>query len=840
MSNTAPKSTVPSAGSGDDGAGAPPRWSRRRRGTRALRVVHCPVNTAGVPWQNVEALRRLGVDAKLVVFERYRLHPEADWSLDRSGGFFRRQLAQWKAFVHLLPETDVFHFYFGLTLVPKSLQFPILRMLRKKSVLHFLGSDIRGRSPEQLSYTNSADAQIVGSYDAIRWVPDAHVVPPGIDLRVFSPVPAEERDRPLVVHAPSNRVRKGTEHVIAACRELDVDLEIVEGLHHDEARKRYERADIVVDQLNAGWYGLFAIEAMALGKPVVTSLHEDAVARTESAFGVTMPLVHATKETLVDTLRPLVESPEERHRIGAESRAYVEKVHDGDRNAERLLDIYDEISSERAPAAFPELATDSGRLPIFVQIRKLGKQSAIYGLGGLVSRILAVLLLPLYTSYLSKFAYGKIETLVAASSVLVIVLRLGISSAFFRFYFDAKDDDGRTRVVRTSFWFTMVSATAGLVVMLLLADQISHLLRLGSEAGLVQAAAVGTWAQMNYEQLTSLFRAEDRSVAFVSASLANVVITVGATVLLVVTFHKGPLGVLVGNFIGTLCVYFVLLGYRRYQLGLEFDRKLFRAMNKFGMPLVPAALALWAVNFIDRLFIALFKGQGEVGVYSVAVRVSSAIVFLMIAFRTAWPAFAYSIEDDREARRTYSYVLTYVVLVTCWTSLAFGLLSPWIVHVLARNPSFHRASEAVALLSFGGAAYTAYTVMAIGSGRARKTQWNWVIAGIAAVVNVVLNVLLIPPYGMMGAAIATAAAYLALFLGMIIYSQEVYYVPYQWRRVVTAATAAVGLNILGSALHVPLAAAVVLVLSYPVVLALLGFYLPAELQRLRRLVPAAR
>jgi O-antigen/teichoic acid export membrane protein len=424
--------------------------------------------------------------------------------------------------------------------------------------------------------------------------------------------------------------------------------------------------------------------------------------------------------------------------------------------------------------------------------------------------------------------------------VLVIVLRLGIQSAFFRFYFDAKDEEGRIRVVRTSFWFTMVSATAGLIVACLLAGQIASLLRIGDQSGLVYAAAVGFWASMNYEQLTALFRAEERAVGFVSASLANILITVGATVLLVVVFDAGPLGVLVGNFIGTLCVYFVLLGYRRYQLGLEFDRGLFRAMNKFGMPLVPAALALWAVNFIDRLFIAAFKGQGEVGVYSVAVRVSSAIVFLMIAFRTAWPAFAYSIEDDRDARRTYSYVLTYVVYVTCWVSLGFGLLAPWIVHVLARNPSFHRAAEAVALLSFGGAAYTAYTVMAIGSGRARKTQWNWVIAGIAAAVNVALNVILIPPYGMEGAAIATAAAYLALFVGMVIYSQEVYYVPYQWRRVLTATAAAVALTVVGSALHVPLAVAILLVLVYPFLLIPLGFYLPAELKRLRRLVPAVR
>jgi O-antigen/teichoic acid export membrane protein/glycosyltransferase involved in cell wall biosynthesis len=815
------------------------RWFRSHRDGKPLRVVHCPVNTAGVPWQNVQALRRRGIDAKLVVFERYRMHPEADWDLDRKGGFVRRQIAQWRAFMRLLPQTDVFHFYFGLTFVPKSLQFPILRMLRKKSVLHFLGSDIRGRSPEELSYSGSADAQIVGSYDAIRWVPDAHVVPPGIDLREFTPVPAADRKRPVVVHAPSNRARKGTEHVIAACRELDVELEIVEGLHHEEARKRYERADIVVDQLNAGWYGLFAIEAMALGKPVVTALHEDAVARTESAFGVEVPLVNATAETLVDALRPLVNSPEERRRLGEASRRYVEEVHDADRNAGRLLEIYDEVG-QPAKAAPSMPAHETARLPIFESITRLARQSAIYGVGGLVSRILAVLLLPLYTSYLSTADYGKIETLVAATSVLVIVLRLGISSAFFRFYFDAKDDDGRTRVVRTSFWFTMVSATAGLIISVLLADQISQLLRLGHERGLVIAGAVGLWAGMNYEQLTSLFRAEDRSVAFVAASLTNVLITVGATVLLVVVYHKGPLGVLVGNFIGTLCVYFVLLGYRRYQLGLEFDRKLFRAMNKFGMPLVPAALALWAVNFIDRLFIAVFKDQGEVGVYSVAVRVSSAIVFLMIAFRTAWPAFAYSISDDREARRTYSYVLTYVVYVACWMSLAFGLLAPWIVHVLARNPSFHRAAEAVALLSFGGAAYMAYTVMAIGSGRARKTQWNWVIAGIAAIVNVVLNVILIPPYGMIGAAIATAAAYLALFVGMVIYSQEVYYVDYQWRRVITAAAAAVGLNIVGAALGVPLVAAVILVLVYPLVLWPLGFYLPAELKRLRRLVPVVR
>ena len=470
------------------------------------------------------------------------------------------------------------------------------------------------------------------------------------------------------------------------------------------------------------------------------------------------------------------------------------------------------------------------------QIKRLGRHSLIYGLGGLVSRILAVLLLPLYTHYLGPRGFGKIETVVALTTVLVIILRMGISSAFFRFYFDTKDEAQRTLVVRTSFWFTMVMATAGLIVGCILATPIAHGLKLGDDPWLVRAAFVGLWAQMNYEQLTSLFRVEERSVSFVIASVANVLITVGMTVLLVVGLHKGPTGAVVGNFVGTLCVYLVLLGYRRYQLGLEFSRDLLRQMNRFGTPLVPSALALWAINFIDRIFIAQYKGQAEVGVYSVAVRISSAVVFLLIAFRLAWPAFAYSIEDDREAKRTYPYVLTYLLFICSWISVALGMLAPWLVRLLARGPGFHRAADAVALLAFASTAYAGYTVVAIGIGRARQTQFNWIVSGIAAAVNVVLNVILIPPYGMVGAAISTAAAYLVLLLGMVINSHRVYPVDYQWRRVLTLTGAAVVLTVLGSAFDIPLGVAILIALCYPLVLLPLGFYLPAERRRLRGLI----
>ncbi|HZR95192.1 MAG TPA: oligosaccharide flippase family protein [Gaiellaceae bacterium] len=473
------------------------------------------------------------------------------------------------------------------------------------------------------------------------------------------------------------------------------------------------------------------------------------------------------------------------------------------------------------------------------QLKRLGRHSAIYGLGGLVSRILATLLLPLYTHYLPPGSYGRVEIVTAATAVLAIVLQMGISSAFFRFYFDAKEDAERLTVIRTSFWFTMLMSTIGLAVGLAFAHPVAHVLGLGDDAALVRAGAVGLWAQTNYQQLTALFRVEERSTQYAIASVCNVLITVAAMVVFVAVFHWGAIGLVVGNFTGTLAVYSVLLAYRNEQLGLEFDRGLFRRMQHFGMPLVPSALALWTINFVDREFVVHYKTAAEVGVYSAAVKIAGVITFVMVAFRTAWPAFAYSIEDDREAKRTYSFVLTYLLTFASWLALALGALAPWWVRLLT-DPRYQRAEKGVALLAFAGAVYAGYTVLAIGSGRARRTQLNWVVTGTGAAVNVGLNFWLVPRYGMVGAAISTAVAYAALFVGMTLYAQHVYPVRYQWRRVVTCIAAAVALTVAARAGSLSLAPSLLLVAAYPLALAVLGFYLPAERRRLRGLVPLAR
>jgi O-antigen/teichoic acid export membrane protein len=473
------------------------------------------------------------------------------------------------------------------------------------------------------------------------------------------------------------------------------------------------------------------------------------------------------------------------------------------------------------------------------QIQRLVKHSAIYGVGGFIQRALAVLLLPIYLRYLPPDDYGTILTLVALTTILFTLLRSAIQNSFFRFYFNADDEEPRARIIRTAFWSTMVASTAALVAGLLLAGPISTgLFGTDDDANLVRVAFLGLWATMNYDQLTALFRVEERSVSFSVASLVNVLLTIAVTVLLLVVYEQGPIGVLIGNFSGTLAVWAGLLAYRRVHLGFEFDRELFRRMLAFGWPFVPSAVALAAIDFNDRFFLVKLDGRDAVGVYGLGVQIAAVLVFFLWAFRLAWPAFAYSIRDDEEARRTYGYVLTYVVAAGMWVATGLSLLAPWLVRLLG-PPAYEGAHRVVAPLCFAAVAFGAYVVVVISIGRARRMASNFVITGAAALLNVVLNIALIPPYGIRGAAFATLSAYVAMFAGMAWKAQHVFPVPYQWRRVATAVAVGIGLTALGAWLDVNLPAAIALGAAYPLVLALLGFFLPAERARIRRVLTHA-
>ena len=303
---------------------------------------HCPVNVAGIPWANVEALRRKGVDARLVVFNRGEAAPRgrlvARAPRRRCRGGSRRSPPRSHACCRRPTSSTSTS---GSRSCRSRSSSRSCAPRGKKSVFHYLGSDIRGKSPAELAYGKRADAQIVGSYDAIRWVPEAHVVPPGLDLREYTPRPPSDAPRPLVVHAPSNRAKKGTRHVIEACAQLPVEL--------DDRRRRPARRGAralrprrhrrrpaerrLARRLRARGDG-----ARQAGRRAPEAGRRRAQRRGRSASAC-RSCRRRRRRSSTRSARSS-RTPRSAASSAPRSRAYVEQVHDIDRVADRLLDIY--------------------------------------------------------------------------------------------------------------------------------------------------------------------------------------------------------------------------------------------------------------------------------------------------------------------------------------------------------------------------------------------------------------------------------------------------------------------------------------------------------------------
>jgi glycosyltransferase involved in cell wall biosynthesis len=323
-----------------------------------VRVLHSPVNVAGGPGAISAGLRELGVESTLLVFNERPFERGFDVNLElrdtsRVSSVPFNLPKQLRALRWAMREFDVFHFHAGLTLAPRRITLPLLRRARKGIVFQSWGSDLRGRSTSEVDYLRQAGAVIVGSYLTRRLAPrgpwpEYDVVPPAIVLRDWEPAPAAPGGVVRLAHAPSKRAVKGTEAVIAAVEALrargaPIELDLIEGVPNREARLRYAAADVIVDQLKIGWYGMFAIESMALAKPVVVHLDEEATAETEEAFGLELPLVRANEGNLETVLAGLLEVRETLPQLGRRSREYVERVHAHTSVARRVLEIYERV-----------------------------------------------------------------------------------------------------------------------------------------------------------------------------------------------------------------------------------------------------------------------------------------------------------------------------------------------------------------------------------------------------------------------------------------------------------------------------------------------------------------
>ena len=423
------------------------------------------------------------------------------------------------------------------------------------------------------------------------------------------------------------------------------------------------------------------------------------------------------------------------------------------------------------------------------RVRSLAEQSVIYGLGGFLTRASGLILIPVYVSYAGTSAYGVVELMLSAIVLASIVLRLGIATTMSRFTLgEGKGKVDWAPVIHTTFTFVMVAATLGVIVGLIFHNVLTRALQVPDR--ILVAGLFGLWVTMNYDVLSRIYRIERRAKTWVQFSLLNVALTIALTLFLVVVLHEGAVGLLVGNFGGTLIVYLILLALRHETIGVRrFHTATLRELLVFSLPLMPANIAMWALNLADRIQVQRLAGHTELGAYSVAARVAVPVLVVMAAFQNAWAPFAHELRGqhgDERAKRTYAAVLSYWAVVMGWALVAIAMVTPpYIAYALPGKA--HGAEPVVALLGAGIVLYGGYLVVNIGVTISKRTRMTPLIATIAAVINLGLNFWAIPKWGIVGAGVTTVIGYAALLLMGWANAQRSYPVPYDWWRVAKVA-----------------------------------------------------
>lgn len=270
---------------------------------------------------------------------------------------------------HLINFFDLFHFHYNSTMTEDHSDLSVLSAMGKPMIMHYWGNDVRMRSIasqnnpyvyaedsppddvilERLTFFSSYIRHaIVQDYEVYAYVAPyyqhVHVIPIAINLDDFPlSMSSSPNRKPLIIHAPTNPAFKGTAYIEAAIDRLkgkyDFDYVRIEKMSHQEAAKMYRKADIVVDQILCGSYGLFSVEAMALGKPVIAYIRED----LRNKFPPELPIINANPDTVYESIQYLLEQPDQRIQLGKAGRAYVEKYHAKEVVVDQLIKIYNSL-----------------------------------------------------------------------------------------------------------------------------------------------------------------------------------------------------------------------------------------------------------------------------------------------------------------------------------------------------------------------------------------------------------------------------------------------------------------------------------------------------------------
>jgi len=429
---------------------------------------------------------------------------------------------------------------------------------------------------------------------------------------------------------------------------------------------------------------------------------------------------------------------------------------------------------------------------VIKEFRTLGKHALIYGAGFVLARAVGFLLLPLYTRYLTPEDYGAIELLDLTGFVLATFMTFGMDQAVMKYYHAWSDQSDRNRVLSTSIHFSVIGGLATILLVAPFKELIAtYVLGSSKYSDLLYLSFVTLFVANLHKQEKTILRAQHRSTLFTWVSVLYAAVAIGFNIYFLAWRGQGAAGIFYSTLVTStlFTVYLTWLIFK--QTGIAFDVPKLREMVKYGIYFMPAGLASFVLNWADRYFLRAYDTIEAVGLYALGYKISMIVVLLIaVPFNQIWHSYIFEVEKQDNAREVYARVATYFLGFLTAVSLGIAVLGREIVIIMAA-PSFAGAAQVVPVLAAAMIFFCADNVFQVGllikghSNRLSSARW------VAAVLNILLNWLLIPRYGMMGAAVATLLSFITSAVLIGYRAQKVYFVPFEYRRYAHMAAATV-------------------------------------------------
>lgn len=427
---------------------------------------------------------------------------------------------------------------------------------------------------------------------------------------------------------------------------------------------------------------------------------------------------------------------------------------------------------------------------------------AIYGAGRMALQLLSFITVPVLTRVFSPTDYGTIETITAMTSVVALFATLGLENASQRSYFDypASRIDARRAVLSTAFW-TQLAWSGLLGLAFASGGHLASRLLLGHQRYSVPLTlaflALPLTVLANFA--LEVLRLWHKPVRYAVLSVSTGALSVGMTLLLVVGYRWGLNGVYAGPLMASVVGAAISLWVVRAALGFRFDGRELRVMLAFGLPLLPVAASAWVLQLADRFFLLGYAPRSELGLYSLGVKLSNLLLFVVTAFAVAWSPFFLELygRDPEQERQVRAQTLTLVTLVLCFGAVCLSVFAREFF-LTVTSPRFVDAYKVVGLLCASIVAIGVNTVLMTGITVARRTGYFARYTVVSAVINTGLNFLLIPSFGMVGAALATALTYAVLGVLYYLRAQQLDPAPFEGRRITISLCLAAGIVAVGT------------------------------------------